>query len=257
MAGYGIRAYLIAQSLNQISKAYGETNAILDNCHVRIAFSSNDERTAERTSDCLGHRHRAPGPAQLRRPPPRAVAQPCHGLAPGDSPAAPDTRRGDVASRPRTSWSSSRAWPPSGPGSSATTRTETSRAASPPAPELATDGLRRPAAAAPRRLERPGAWPPPSAWRQAADAEAALAEEESGLQQQRHPGLAEEDRSPGRPAHDPAAELDVSATTIATRRPKARAMDRLRPTTTSRNAHAMNLGEGPHRDPDDDLLPAF
>jgi type IV secretion system protein VirD4 len=31
MAGYGIRAYLIAQSLNQISKAYGENNAILDN----------------------------------------------------------------------------------------------------------------------------------------------------------------------------------------------------------------------------------
>ncbi len=39
MAGYGIRAYLIAQSLNQISKAYGENNAILDNCHVRVAFS--------------------------------------------------------------------------------------------------------------------------------------------------------------------------------------------------------------------------
>jgi type IV secretion system protein VirD4 len=54
MAGYGIRAYLIAQSLNQISKAYGENNAILDNCHVRIAFSSNDERTAKRISDALG-----------------------------------------------------------------------------------------------------------------------------------------------------------------------------------------------------------
>lgn len=54
MAGYGIRAYLIAQSLNQISKAYGENNAILDNCHVRIAFSSNDERTAKRISDSLG-----------------------------------------------------------------------------------------------------------------------------------------------------------------------------------------------------------
>ncbi len=53
-AGYGIRAYLIAQSLNQISKAYGENNAILDNCHVRIAFSSNDERTAKRISDALG-----------------------------------------------------------------------------------------------------------------------------------------------------------------------------------------------------------
>jgi type IV secretion system protein VirD4 len=54
MAGYGIRAYLIAQSLNQIVKAYGENNAILDNCHVRIAFAANDERTAKRISDALG-----------------------------------------------------------------------------------------------------------------------------------------------------------------------------------------------------------
>ncbi|MBB4633108.1 conjugal transfer protein TraG [Sphingosinicella soli] len=54
MAGYGIRAFLIAQSLNQIAKAYGESNAILDNCHVRIAFATNDERTAKRISDALG-----------------------------------------------------------------------------------------------------------------------------------------------------------------------------------------------------------
>jgi type IV secretion system protein VirD4 len=54
MAGYGIRAFLIAQSLNQIVKAYGENNAILDNCHVRVAFASNDERTARRISDALG-----------------------------------------------------------------------------------------------------------------------------------------------------------------------------------------------------------
>jgi type IV secretion system protein VirD4 len=54
MAGYGIRAYLIAQSLNQIAKAYGENNAILDKCHVRIAFAANDERTAKRISDALG-----------------------------------------------------------------------------------------------------------------------------------------------------------------------------------------------------------
>lgn len=54
MAGYGIRAFLIAQSLNQITKAYGDNNAILDNCHVRIAFASNDERTAKRISDSLG-----------------------------------------------------------------------------------------------------------------------------------------------------------------------------------------------------------
>ncbi|PSJ36295.1 conjugal transfer protein TraG [Allosphingosinicella deserti] len=54
MAGYGIRAFLIAQSLNQIDKAYGEHNAILDNCHVRVAFATNDERTARRISDALG-----------------------------------------------------------------------------------------------------------------------------------------------------------------------------------------------------------
>jgi len=54
MAGYGIRAFLIAQSLNQIEKAYGDHNAILDNCHVRVAFATNDERTAKRISDALG-----------------------------------------------------------------------------------------------------------------------------------------------------------------------------------------------------------
>ena len=54
LAGYGVRAFLIAQSLNQIAKAYGENNSILDNCHVRIAFASNDERTAKRISDALG-----------------------------------------------------------------------------------------------------------------------------------------------------------------------------------------------------------
>ena len=48
MAGYGIRAFLIAQSLNQIEKAYGLNNAILDNCHVRVSFATNDERTAKR-----------------------------------------------------------------------------------------------------------------------------------------------------------------------------------------------------------------
>ncbi|WP_278377374.1 conjugal transfer protein TraG [Sphingobium yanoikuyae] len=54
MAGYKIRAFLIAQSLNQIEKAYGEYNSILDNCHVRVAFATNDERTAKRISDALG-----------------------------------------------------------------------------------------------------------------------------------------------------------------------------------------------------------
>src|SRR5262249_20886815 len=54
IAGYGIRAFLIAQSLNQLDKAYGPNNAIMDNCHVRIAFAANDDRTAKRVSDLLG-----------------------------------------------------------------------------------------------------------------------------------------------------------------------------------------------------------
>jgi type IV secretion system protein VirD4 len=54
MAGYGIKGFLIAQSLNQIEKAYGANNSVLDNCHVRVSFATNDERTAKRVSDALG-----------------------------------------------------------------------------------------------------------------------------------------------------------------------------------------------------------
>ena len=54
MAGYGIKSFLIAQSLNQIEKAYGPNNSILDNCHVRVSFASKYERTASRVSDALG-----------------------------------------------------------------------------------------------------------------------------------------------------------------------------------------------------------
>ena len=68
MAGYGLRAFLIAQSLNQIEKAYGPNNSILDNCHVRVAFASNDERTAKRISDALGTATELRAHAQLRGP---------------------------------------------------------------------------------------------------------------------------------------------------------------------------------------------
>jgi type IV secretion system protein VirD4 len=54
LAAYGVRAFLVAQSLHQIDKAYGANHAILDNCHVRVAFTPNDERTAKRLSDTLG-----------------------------------------------------------------------------------------------------------------------------------------------------------------------------------------------------------
>ena len=54
MAGYGLKSFLIAQSLNQIEKVYRQNNSILDNCHVRVSFATNDERTAKRVSDALG-----------------------------------------------------------------------------------------------------------------------------------------------------------------------------------------------------------
>jgi type IV secretion system protein VirD4 len=54
MAGYGLRAFLISQSLNQIDKAYGQNHSIIDNCHVRVTFATNDERTAKRISETLG-----------------------------------------------------------------------------------------------------------------------------------------------------------------------------------------------------------
>lgn len=60
LAGYGVKAFLIAQSLDQIEKAYGQNNAILDNCHVRVSFATNDERTAKRISDALGTATRKP-----------------------------------------------------------------------------------------------------------------------------------------------------------------------------------------------------
>ncbi len=54
IAGYGLKAFLIAQSLNQLEKAYGQNNYILDNCHLRFTYAANDDKTAKRISDLLG-----------------------------------------------------------------------------------------------------------------------------------------------------------------------------------------------------------
>src|SRR3546814_11275183 len=50
LAGYGVRAFLLAQRLNQIETAYGEHNAILEHCHYSIPLATNDQRTAKRNS---------------------------------------------------------------------------------------------------------------------------------------------------------------------------------------------------------------
>jgi type IV secretion system protein VirD4 len=54
MAGYGVKVYLVCQSLNHIIKAYGRDNVILDNAHIVTAFSAADPETAKRTSEMAG-----------------------------------------------------------------------------------------------------------------------------------------------------------------------------------------------------------
>lgn len=54
MAGYGLKAYLIAQDLTQIKSAYGEHEAVVANCHIRVAFAPNTVDTAELLSTMSG-----------------------------------------------------------------------------------------------------------------------------------------------------------------------------------------------------------
>ena len=95
IAGYGLKAFLIAQSLNQLEKAYGPHNSILDNCHVRLTYAANDDRTARRISDLLGQSDREEAAAELLRlgplsdPPQRKRAR--------VRPAPSDARRGQPA----------------------------------------------------------------------------------------------------------------------------------------------------------------
>lgn len=54
LAGYGIKAMLIAQDLSQLYKAYGERESIISNCHVRVALTPNKVETAELISRMSG-----------------------------------------------------------------------------------------------------------------------------------------------------------------------------------------------------------
>lgn len=54
MAGYGIKAFLVCQSLNHITRAYGRDNVIIDNCAIITAFSASDGDTAKRIADMAG-----------------------------------------------------------------------------------------------------------------------------------------------------------------------------------------------------------
>ena len=63
IAGYGIRACLVAQDLTQIYAAYGHDEAITINCDTRVAFAPNKIETAQALSELAGettvrHAHR-------------------------------------------------------------------------------------------------------------------------------------------------------------------------------------------------------
>jgi type IV secretion system protein VirD4 len=56
MAGYGCKALLIAQDIEQLKdrSAYGEHEPVTPNCHVRIAYAPNTQKTAELLSQMTG-----------------------------------------------------------------------------------------------------------------------------------------------------------------------------------------------------------
>jgi len=246
MAGYGIRAYLIAQSLNQISKAYGENNAILDNCHVRIAFSSNDERTAKRISDALGTATELR--AQRNYAGHRLSPWLSHVMVSRQETARPLLTPGEVMQLPPADelvLVSGLAPIRAKKLRYYEDRNFISRVAD--APALA-GGEYKPA-------------PRPDDWggqvrglhvrlAAAVDEEGGLADDEGGLQQQRHPGLPEEGvAKPVAPEHE--TDLGLAEDESDTAADK-RAMDRLRGLGSAARAHAMNEGTGR-----DDLLPSF
>jgi len=63
-AGYGIKAYLVAQDLSQLYAAYGHDESIVSNCAVRVAYAPNKIETARLISEMAGtatvrHQHRS------------------------------------------------------------------------------------------------------------------------------------------------------------------------------------------------------
>ena len=247
MAGYGIRAYLIAQSLNQISKAYGENNAILDNCHVRIAFSSNDERTAKRISDALGTATELR--AQRNYAGHRLAPWLSHVMVSRQETARPLLTPGEIMQLPPADelvMVSGLAPIRAKKLRYYEDRNFKSRVLGPP--ELADDGYAdRPAA---RSDDWGGQVREPHVALVAPDEDELIAAiaEEGGLQQQRHPGLAEEgaDATPEPDLHDAATTGEDDGDPALDRR----AMTAL---SNVARAHAMNEATGKGND----LLPDF
>ena len=54
MAGYGLKGYFIVQDTKQLAQTYGQDNALMANCHIRIAYAPNLVETAEYLSKLTG-----------------------------------------------------------------------------------------------------------------------------------------------------------------------------------------------------------
>ena len=54
MAGYGMKAFIIVQDVEQLNAAYGQHNSIMANCHIRNAYAPNNIATAELLSKMVG-----------------------------------------------------------------------------------------------------------------------------------------------------------------------------------------------------------
>lgn len=54
MRGYGIKAYIITQDVQQLYKAYSNYESIVSNCHIRIAYAPNKLETAKWLSEMTG-----------------------------------------------------------------------------------------------------------------------------------------------------------------------------------------------------------
>jgi type IV secretion system protein VirD4 len=246
MAGYGIRAFLIAQSLNQIDRAYGEHNAILDNCHVRVAFATNDERTARRISDALGT---ATEQRAMRNYAGHRLAPwLAHVMVSRQETARPLLTPGEVMQLPATDelvLVSGLAPIHAKKLRYYEDRNFRDRLAPPP---LLADGRY-----ADHPAPRSNPWgsfvrKPDPRLTQAADAAAGDAED-GGIQQQRHPGLAEEST----PKTEAPRQLDLLDTEQdeTDQAAEARAMDRARGLTSVARGYAIDQGSGR------DLLPGF
>lgn len=99
MAGYRMKAFIVCQSFNHITRAYGRDNVILDNCHIVTAFSAADMETAKRIADMAGEAWEMR--PQLSEQRPRAILGAAKGTITYREERRPLLLSGDVRKLPR------------------------------------------------------------------------------------------------------------------------------------------------------------